>query len=98
MPKRIKKRVPSKVVLRLPDLDHAKSADRYALHKDVSMLNRTIGQDANVRWIPVTFERPPRLFRRERRDLVSAEGLGNEAIQSGADIRILLGPVDLEIP
>src|SRR5579871_4726567 len=62
------------------------------------MLDRTIGQDANIQRIAITFDGSPGSLRRESSHLVSAKGLGNEAIESGTDIRVLLGAIDLEIP
>src|SRR6201994_2807310 len=50
MPKRIKKRVPSKVVLRLPDLDHAKSAVLNSLSSPRSRRNYKFAMEQFITW------------------------------------------------
>ena len=50
MPKRIKKAVPRKIVLRLPDLDHAKSSVLNSLSLPPSRRNYKFAMEQFITW------------------------------------------------
>src|ERR1700683_374797 len=60
-------------------------------------MNGTVGKNADVQWITVSFQLPPGSFRRKLRDAILAKRLRNKTVERWTDTRILLGPVQSKV-